>query len=58
MVAAVTPGTLYRAEKPGEGRLKLVLPPIAVRLQATARLVDAGLRPGVTVALKVVELPA
>jgi hypothetical protein len=58
VVTAVAPGTVYRAEKPGDGRLNAALPPIDVRLHVTARLVDAGLAPGVTVALRVVGLPA
>ena len=44
-------------EKVGDGRLTDAPPPMAVRVQVTARLVDGGLAPGVTVALRVVELP-
>jgi hypothetical protein len=56
-VAVVLAGTVYEAEKPGEGRLNVELPPIAVRSQVTAKPVDAGLVPAVTVALSVVLLP-
>ena len=41
----------------GDGRLTDAPPPIAVSVQATARPVDTGLVPGVTLALRVVELP-
>ena len=38
--------------------MNVLLPPIAARLQVTARPVEAGLVPGVTAAVSVVLLPA
>jgi len=43
---------------PEPAKEKVALPPMPVRSQLTAVPVDAGLAPRVTVALKVVELPA
>ena len=57
-MTAVAPGTVYKAENPGDGRLKAALPPMAVRLQLTVRVAEGGFVPAVTMALRVVDVLA